>query len=153
MSLAGTLLSVLALLGCLAEERKQHVGVIGAGFSGLAAACELRKEGYDVTLFDKHAEVGGRARTFSADGFTFDYGPSWYWMPGIFDHIFARYGKQVDDYYNLTLLDPAYRVELPSGICRVSAVCYAVYYSVEYGFGTKAHLPANHAPNNTQVTR
>jgi phytoene desaturase len=103
-----------------ALKQQKHIAVIGAGFSGLTAACELAQLGYDVTLFDKHAEVGGRARTFTTEsGFTFDYGPSWYWMPGIFDHVFARYGKKVKEYYNLTLLDPAYRVELPTGVVDV----------------------------------
>lgn len=55
-----------------------HIAVVGAGFAGLTAACELRRLGYNVTLFDKHTQVGGRARTFTTDeGFTFDYGPSW----------------------------------------------------------------------------
>lgn len=93
----------------------KHVAVIGAGFSGLTAACELRRLGYDVTVFEKHDQVGGRARTFtSPEGFSFDMGPSWYWMPGIFDHIFARYGRTVEEFYNITLLDPAYRIELPN---------------------------------------
>jgi phytoene desaturase len=51
----------------------------------------LGADRYDVTVFEKHTQCGGRARTFTtAEGFEFDMGPSWYWMPGIFDHIFAR---------------------------------------------------------------
>ena len=66
----------------LEVEKPQHIAVVGAGFSGLTASLELAKLGYQVTLFDKHAEPGGRARTFTSEGgFTFDYGPSWYWMP------------------------------------------------------------------------
>ena len=94
----------------------QRIAVIGAGFSGLTAACELAALGHNVTLIDKFSEVGGRARTFTTgNGFTFDMGPSWYWMPGIFEHIFARYNRTVSEFYNLTLLDPAYRIALPNG--------------------------------------
>ena len=68
-----------------------RAAVIGAGFSGLTAALELNKLGYDVTVYEKHAAVGGRAQVFTTpEGFEFDMGPSWYWMPGIFDHIFER---------------------------------------------------------------
>lgn len=70
---------------------KLRAAVVGAGFSGLTAALELNKLGYQVTVYEKHAEVGGRAQVFTtAEGYEFDMGPSWYWMPGIFDHIFAR---------------------------------------------------------------
>ena len=92
-----------------------HVAVVGAGFAGLAAACELRKLGYDVTIFEQQDQVGGRDRMLEIDGFKFDAGPSWYWMPDIFEAVFKRYGHAVSDFYNVTLLDPAYRIELPAG--------------------------------------
>ena len=94
---------------------KPHVAVIGAGFSGLTAANELKALGYKVTVFEKGGQVGGRAHRFtSSDGqHTFDAGPSWYWMPEIFDQIFQRYGRTTQEFYNLTRLDPAYRVMMP----------------------------------------
>ena len=84
--------------------------VIGAGFSGLSAACELAKNGIDVTVFEKNESAGGRASVFSEDGFTFDMGPSWYWMPDIFEWFFDQYGKQPSDFYKLVRLDPGYRI-------------------------------------------
>ncbi len=87
-----------------------RVLVIGAGFSGLSVATSLAHKGYDVTLVEKNEMPGGRARVFQADGFTFDMGPSWYWMPDVFETYFARFGKKPSDYYNLVRLDPSYKV-------------------------------------------
>jgi len=88
----------------------EKVIVIGGGFAGLSAACSLAKKGYKVTLVDRHDQIGGRARVFEEKGFKFDYGPSWYWMPDVFDTFFANFGKKVSDYYSLQRLDPPYRV-------------------------------------------
>lgn len=98
--------------------------VIGAGFAGLAAATSLADKGYDVTILEKNSMPGGRARVFEAEGFTFDMGPSWYWMPDVFENYFARFGKKPADYYNLIRLDPSYTVvfspneavDLPAGM-------------------------------------
>lgn len=84
--------------------------VIGSGFSSLSAACHLAKAGLDVSVFEKNSTIGGRARQLIKDGFTFDIGPSWYWMPDIFERFFADFGKQTSDYYQLDRLDPAYKV-------------------------------------------
>ena len=84
--------------------------VIGAGFAGLAAATTLAQAGWRVTILEKNEGPGGRARVFRAQGFTFDMGPSWYWMPDVFEKYFARFGKQVADYYELERLDPSYQV-------------------------------------------
>jgi len=84
--------------------------VIGAGFSGLSAATFLAKEGWNVSIIEKHAMPGGRARKFSSHGFTFDMGPSWYWMPDVFERYFACFGKKAADYYSLIRLDPSYRI-------------------------------------------
>jgi phytoene desaturase len=89
---------------------KKTALVIGSGFAGLSAASHLAKAGFDVTLLEKNSSPGGRAREFKADGFTFDMGPSWYWMPDVFDRYFAYFGKKVSDYYQLQRLDPSYRV-------------------------------------------
>lgn len=88
----------------------KKTAVIGAGFSSLSAACFLAKEGHDVTVLEKNDTAGGRARIFESDGFVFDMGPSWYWMPDVFESFFAQFGKQVSDYYHLKRLDPSYRV-------------------------------------------
>jgi phytoene desaturase len=89
---------------------KQQVHIIGSGFSSLAASCYMAKLGYDVQVLEKNDTVGGRARQLIRDGFTFDIGPSWYWMPGVFERFFNDFGKKPSDYYTLEKLDPAYRV-------------------------------------------
>lgn len=76
----------------------------------MSAACFLAKEGYDVTVLEKHNIPGGRARQLQAEGFSFDMGPSWYWMPDIFDRFFNCFGKTTGDYYTLQRLDPSYRI-------------------------------------------
>jgi phytoene desaturase len=96
-------------LGCLNFNEK-HIVVIGSGFAGLSAACVLAKEGYRVTILEKNQQAGGRARVWQQDGFTFDMGPSWYWMPDIFENFFALFGKKPADFYELKRLDPGYRV-------------------------------------------
>jgi phytoene desaturase len=89
---------------------QKHIVVIGSGFAGLSAACVLAKEGYKVTILEKNGQPGGRARVWKQDGFTFDMGTSWYWMPDVFDNFFALFGKTPSDYYELKRLDPAYRI-------------------------------------------
>lgn len=88
----------------------KKIAVIGSGFAGLTSAIELASLGYQVTIFEKNSTPGGRARKFETNGFTFDMGPSWYWMPDVFDKFFARHGKKVGDYYNLLKLDPGFSV-------------------------------------------
>jgi len=87
-----------------------NVIVIGSGFSGLSAATCLADQGYAVTVLEKNSSPGGRARSFSAEGFTYDMGPSWYWMPDVFEAYFRRFGKSTSDYYDLRRLDPSYTV-------------------------------------------
>ena len=84
--------------------------VIGAGFAGLSVATFLAKKGWTVTVVEKHVLPGGRARKMEAEGFTFDMGPSWYWMPDVFERYFNSFGKKVSDFYQLKRLDPSYRV-------------------------------------------
>ncbi|WP_103864322.1 NAD(P)/FAD-dependent oxidoreductase [Aquimarina sp. I32.4] len=84
--------------------------VIGSGFSSLSASCYLAKLGYDVTIFEKNDTIGGRARQLKKEGFTFDIGPSWYWMPDVFESFFNDFGTSVSDYYQLDKLNPAYKV-------------------------------------------
>lgn len=102
----------------------KKVCVIGSGFAGLSAATKLASLGFEVTVLEKNAEAGGRARIFETNGFKFDMGPSWYWMPDIFDSYFEEFGKKTNQYYNLVRLDPSYKVifsknnvvDLPAGI-------------------------------------
>ena len=89
---------------------KPTATIIGSGFSSLSAATSLADKGFDVTIIEKNESAGGRARKFEHDGFMFDMGPSWYWMPDVFDKYFARFGKKTSDYYTLKRLDPSYRV-------------------------------------------
>ena len=89
---------------------KKKIRIIGSGFSSLSAACYLAKEGHEVTVYEKNSTKGGRARQLKKDGFTFDIGPTWYWMPDVFERFFADFGKKPSDYYELTKLSPAYEV-------------------------------------------
>lgn len=93
----------------------KKVIIIGAGFAGIASASFLAKKGYDVTVLEKNTTAGGRARKFEAEGFTFDMGPSWYWMPDVFDRYFAEFGKKTSDYYDLIRLDPSYSIFFEKG--------------------------------------
>src|SRR5688572_19936650 len=106
----------------------KKVSLIGSGFSGLASASLLAREGFEVTVFEKNTTAGGRARKFEANGFVFDMGPSWYWMPDVFEKYFNLFDRRVSDYYNLVRLDPSYRIyfgkndyiDVPAG---VEALC------------------------------
>jgi phytoene desaturase len=84
--------------------------VIGSGFSGISAATALADKGFEVTVLEKNASAGGRARVFEANGFKFDMGPSWYWMPEVFSEYFEQYGFAVKELYELKRLDPSYKV-------------------------------------------
>jgi phytoene desaturase len=86
------------------------IAVIGAGFSGLSAATYLGAAGHEVHIFEKNSAPGGRARQFEAKGYTFDMGPSWYWMPGVFDRFFEDFGFRTTDFYQLRLLNPAFEI-------------------------------------------
>ena len=89
---------------------KKHVSIIGSGFSSLSAACYLAQSGHRVQVYEKNTSPGGRARQLKKDGFVFDIGPSWYWMPDVFEKFFGDFGKKVSDYYTLERLDPGYQV-------------------------------------------
>lgn len=89
---------------------KKEIKIIGSGFSALAASCYLAKDGNSVTIYEKNSTIGGRARQLKKDGFTFDIGPTWYWMPDVFERFFNDFGKKPSDYYQLIKLSPAYQV-------------------------------------------
>jgi phytoene desaturase len=113
--------------------------VIGAGFAGLSVSTCLADAGWDVTLVEKHGQAGGRARAYHADGFMFDMGPSWYWMPDVFESYFEKFNKKSSDYYELHRLDPSYRVffgqgdavDLPASMEGLQAL----FESIEPGAG------------------
>ena len=88
----------------------RRVAVIGSGFSGLSASCFLAAAGFDVMIFEKNGTPGGRARSFEMNGFTFDMGPSWYWMPDVFENFFSHFNKKPTDYYELKRIDTSYRI-------------------------------------------
>ncbi|WP_395047684.1 phytoene desaturase family protein [Flavobacterium sp.] len=89
---------------------KKEIAILGSGFSSLAAACYLAQAGNSVTIYEKNSTIGGRARQMIKQGFTFDMGPSWYWMPDVFEKFFADFGKKPSDYYDLKKLSPGYQV-------------------------------------------
>jgi len=89
---------------------KKQIAIVGSGFSSLAAAAYLAEAGHEVTIYEKNDTVGGRARQLKKDGFTFDIGPTWYWMPDVFERFFNDFGKKPEDYYQLIKLQPAYSV-------------------------------------------
>ena len=89
---------------------KKRINIIGSGFSSLSASCYLAKAGFDVVVYEKNRTTGGRARQFKKDGFIFDIGPTWYWMPDIFERFFNDFKKRTANYYQLDRLDPAYQV-------------------------------------------
>ena len=90
---------------------KKKIAVIGSGFSGLSAAAYLAKAGNEVHVFEKHEQPGGRARQFStAEGYVFDMGPSWYWMPDIMENFFADFGYKTSDFLQLISLNPQFEM-------------------------------------------
>jgi len=114
--------------------------VIGAGFAGIAAATALAARGHRVTVLERHGMAGGRARVFEAEGFTFDMGPSWYWMPDVFEAYFKQFGSDVQRELNLVRLDPSYRVYFADGPLDIPAglePLAEVFESLEPGAGNR----------------
>jgi phytoene desaturase len=104
------------------------INILGSGFSSLAAACYLAKAGHNVTVFEKNAQIGGRARQYKKDGFLFDMGPTWYWMPDVFERFFNDFEKKPADYYELEKLNPAYEVYYnPGDSIKISSKIDEIY--------------------------
>ncbi len=114
--------------------------IIGSGFAGMSAASFLAKAGWNVTVLEKHPIPGGRARKMEANGFVFDMGPSWYWMPDVFERYFQQFGKKVSDYYELKRLDPSYRVYFENDVMDIPAsydVLKELFEKIEAGSAAK----------------
>ena len=95
--------------------------VIGSGFSGLCTAAFLAKSGIEVTVIEKNQQLGGRARMLKKDGFSFDMGPSWYWMPDIFDKFFEEFNLKTNHFYELIKLDPGFKMIFDSDEVEIAA--------------------------------
>ena len=93
----------------------KEIIVIGSGLAGMSCAAYLGKAGHRVTVIEKNSTYGGRLQTVSQQGYTFDSGPSWYWMPDIFDSFFEDFDKKTNDYYDLRRINPGYRVYFSEG--------------------------------------
>jgi len=118
----------------------KKIAVIGSGFSSLSAASYLARAGHQVTIYEKNSTVGGRARRLEKDGFTFDIGPSWYWMPDIFERFFADFDKKPSDYYHLDKLNPAYSVYFKDDRIQIGdqlEKIKATFESIEPGSGLR----------------
>lgn len=100
--------------------KMKKIAVIGSGFSGLSAAAYAAKAGHEVHIFEKNDRVGGRARQFTTDnGFVFDMGPSWYWMPDVFEEFFADFDVDIKDCYDLVRLNPQFDMIFEDGVLEV----------------------------------
>ncbi|NHM01316.1 phytoene desaturase family protein [Flavobacterium difficile] len=131
------------------------IQIIGSGFSSLAAACYLAKEGNKVTVYEKNPTLGGRARQFSEKGFTFDMGPSWYWMPDVFESFFADFQKKPSDYYSLEKLSPGYRVFFENNehfdVSDDLNTIIADFEKIETGSGKQLEKFISTAKNNYEI--
>lgn len=134
---------------------KKQIKIIGSGFSSLAAACYLAQQGNEVTVYEKNSTIGGRARQLNKDGFTFDIGPTWYWMPDVFERFFADFGKKPSDYYHLIKLNPAYQVYFGEKefitIADNLPEIIALFESIEKGSGKKLAEFMKEAQSNYDI--
>ncbi|HEY0057136.1 MAG TPA: phytoene desaturase family protein [Pedobacter sp.] len=120
---------------------KSNIAIIGSGFAGLAAAAVLADKGHQVTIYEKNDQPGGRARVWETKGFKFDMGPSWYWMPEVFENFYQLFGKTTSDFYDLKRLDPSYRIywqkddftDIPAKLSELEAL----FEELEPGSGKK----------------
>lgn len=134
---------------------RKDIKIIGSGFSALAASCYLAKQGHKVVVYEKNATLGGRARQLKKDGFTFDIGPTWYWMPDVFERFFADFDKNPSDYYELIKLAPAYQVYF--GVDDFVTIAdnlteiISTFETIEKGSGEKLAAFMNEAQSNYNI--
>ncbi len=118
----------------------KRIAILGAGISGIAAGSFLARDGYEVQIIEKNKDIGGRCRQFSDRGFHFDMGPSWYWMPDVFERYFNQFGADVNELLDLRRLDPSYRVFFEDGPLDIPAnfdELKTLFDSLESGAGDK----------------
>ena len=131
------------------------IHIIGSGFSSLSAACYLAQSGNKVTLFEKNKTIGGRARQLKRDGFTFDIGPTWYWMPDVFERFFSDFNTKPSDFYTLEKLNPAYSVYFGKDdyitIEDTIEKIYSAFEKEEPGSSKKLKKFIDNAQNNYDV--
>ena len=131
------------------------INILGSGFSSLAASCYLAKAGHKVTVFEKNSQIGGRARQYKKDGFLFDMGPTWYWMPDVFERFFNDFNKKPSDYYQLEKLNPAYEVYFGIGDSAVIPdnldEIYSLFEKEEKGSSLHLKKFLKQAKNNYDV--
>lgn len=132
-----------------------EIAIIGSGFSSLASASYLAQQGHKVTIYEKNQTIGGRARQFSKEGFTFDIGPTWYWMPDVFERFFNDFGKRPSDYYTLEKLSPAYKVVFSQTesitIGDTLDKIYAAFEAEEAGSAKKLKAFIDKAQDNYEI--
>ena len=133
----------------------KKVSIIGSGFSALSASCYLAQHNYEVTIYEKNSTVGGRARQLKKEGFTFDIGPTWYWMPDIFERFFSDFDKLPSDFYTLEKLNPAYNVyfgeeDYISIADSLEKIC-ETFETIEPGSGSKLRRFMSKAQNNYDI--
>jgi len=120
---------------------KKKIIVIGAGISGLSAASYLARDGYDVTILEKNNYAGGRIRQLKVNDFTFDMGPSWYWMPDIFERFYNDFNHNTSDFYELERIDPSYKIFWEDKTTSLIPANYSklkqLFDSIENGSGEK----------------
>ena len=133
----------------------EKIHIIGSGFASLSAACYLAQAGYHVHVYEKNEQLGGRARQFRKAGFTFDMGPTWYWMPDVFERFFSDFNKLTSDYYELSQLSPAYRVyfdrldylDIEDSLEKICAV----FEDIEEGSASKLRKFISKAESNYNI--
>src|SRR5690554_3942245 len=117
------------------------IAVIGAGFSGLSAASYAARAGHEVHVFERHSQAGGRARQFrTEEGFVFDMGPSWYWMPDIMEQFFRDFGYSGSEFFDLVSLDPQFDLIFADECISIPASydeLRALFEGMEPGAGAK----------------
>lgn len=134
---------------------RKKVIIIGSGFSSLAASCYLAKAGYNVTILEKNSTIGGRARQYKNEGFTFDIGPTWYWMPDVFERFFADFNTKPSNFYTLEKLNPAYSVYFDKNDYitiedSLEKICNT-FETVEKGSSTQLKKFINKAKDNYNI--
>lgn len=120
---------------------RKKIAVIGSGISGLSAAAYAAKAGNEVHVFEKNSTPGGRARQFKTEnGYTFDMGPSWYWMPDIINNFFKDFGFKASDFYELIALNPQFemifsdeKISIPKDYSELKSL----FEKIEKGAGEK----------------